>query len=228
MQSQSAPPAPAPPPPPSPTPVIVSQDGRQVLITQTGEGSAYQVWQGAVQQRDELRNQLERLEDRRRAIAQRLREGEVEGADRAGLESRLTELDGQINVKYKELSVADQRVATTAGIPGATENPNPQPRRDETAESAIIGGTMISIAVFLPLSIAYARRIWRKATSIGHQPPASQEMSDRMTRIEEAVEAIAIEVERVGEGQRFITRLLAPGSAAAEPIKLRERAGVER
>jgi hypothetical protein len=32
---------------------------------------------------------------------------------------------------------------------------------------------------------------------------------DRMTRLEQAVEAIALEVERISEGQRFTTKLLA-------------------
>jgi len=35
---------------------------------------------------------------------------------------------------------------------------------------------------------------------------------DRMIRLEAAVEAIAIEVERISEGQRFTTRLLADNS----------------
>ena len=30
---------------------------------------------------------------------------------------------------------------------------------------------------------------------------------DRLERIEQAVEAIAVEVERIGEGQRFLTRV---------------------
>ena len=32
---------------------------------------------------------------------------------------------------------------------------------------------------------------------------------ERMNRLEEAIESIAVEVERVGEGQRFVTKLLA-------------------
>ena len=47
----------------------------------------------------------------------------------------------------------------------------------------------------------------------------------RMNRLEEAIEAIAVEVERVGEGQRFVTKLLAePGreldrsTASREPV----------
>ena len=31
----------------------------------------------------------------------------------------------------------------------------------------------------------------------------------RMTRLEQAIEAIAVEVERIAEGQRFVTKLLA-------------------
>jgi hypothetical protein len=52
-----------------------------------------------------------------------------------------------------------------------------------------------------------------------------------MERLEQAVDAIAIEIERVSEGQRFVTRLLTEGSAhvlnggqkAAEPVRLPDR-----
>ena len=45
---------------------------------------------------------------------------------------------------------------------------------------------------------------------------------DRMTRLEQAVESIALEVERISEGQRFTTKLLAErvsaeGRSAAQP-----------
>jgi hypothetical protein len=41
---------------------------------------------------------------------------------------------------------------------------------------------------------------------------------DRMTRLEQAVESIALEVERISEGQRFTTKLLAD-RAQAEPLR---------
>ena len=51
---------------------------------------------------------------------------------------------------------------------------------------------------------------------------------ERMNRLEEAIEAIAVEVERVGEGQRFVTKLLAErelnrtaSSSRHEPVALR-------
>jgi hypothetical protein len=38
-------------------------------------------------------------------------------------------------------------------------------------------------------------------------------LHDRLERIEHAVEAMAVEVERISEGQRFVTRLLAEREA---------------
>ena len=40
-------------------------------------------------------------------------------------------------------------------------------------------------------------------------------LEERLTRIEQAVDAIAVEVERMGEGQRFVTKLLAERDAPA-------------
>ena len=61
--------------------------------------------------------------------------------------------------------------------------------------------------LMVPLAIALARRIWLRSG------PAKQlvldlESSPRMQRMEEAIESIAIEVERIGEAQRFATKLL--------------------
>lgn len=42
--------------------------------------------------------------------------------------------------------------------------------------------------------------------------PAAGDSSMRLERIEQAIEAIAVEVERISEGQRFVTKLLAEGS----------------
>jgi hypothetical protein len=39
-----------------------------------------------------------------------------------------------------------------------------------------------------------------------------------MERLEQAVDAIAIEIERVSEGQRYMTRLLTEGAAPALPV----------
>ncbi|HEY8164262.1 MAG TPA: hypothetical protein VIF83_01790 [Gemmatimonadaceae bacterium] len=41
-------------------------------------------------------------------------------------------------------------------------------------------------------------------------PPADlRAIDERLTRMEQSIDAMAIEMERVGEGQRFVTKLLA-------------------
>jgi len=69
---------------------------------------------------------------------------------------------------------------------------------------AIIFGTMA--CVMFPLARAWARRIEGRGAP---QPPLPPEVGERLERIERAVESIAIEVERISEGQRFVTRVLA-------------------
>lgn len=66
---------------------------------------------------------------------------------------------------------------------------------------------MIAVIVIgLPLAKAYARRMDR-----GAQRPQlpSSDLLARLERIEQGIEAMAIEIERISEGQRFTTALLA-------------------
>jgi hypothetical protein len=46
------------------------------------------------------------------------------------------------------------------------------------------------------------------------RPLPDRETTARLERMEQAMDAIAIEIERVSEGQRFVTRLLADGKTA--------------
>ena len=68
-----------------------------------------------------------------------------------------------------------------------------------------------------PIARAMARRMDRKGTGT-----ATPDGEARLARIENAVEAIAVEVERVSEGQRFATRLLAE-RAEADGLSARAR-----
>ena len=68
-------------------------------------------------------------------------------------------------------------------------------------------GTMIVLVVIGgPLARAYARRIDRRtAATPAALPP---EVTQRLAAIERAVDSVAVEVERISEGQRFTTKLL--------------------
>ena len=71
----------------------------------------------------------------------------------------------------------------------------------------IISGTIITLVLGLPLVRAYVKSLELRGRRDSLQ--SSSEVTERLAAIESAVEAIAVEVERISENQRFTTRLLA-------------------
>lgn len=66
-----------------------------------------------------------------------------------------------------------------------------------------------AVIIGWPIARALAKRIDRDAGA----PRVPPEVTARLERIEAAVDSIAVEVERIAEGQRFVTRLLADPTA---------------
>jgi hypothetical protein len=77
--------------------------------------------------------------------------------------------------------------------------------------------TVIIVSIGWPIARAIARAIDRKTLT----PPTPPEVLERLERMEQSIDAIAVEVERISEGQRFTTKLLsereAPDPARALP-----------
>ena len=72
--------------------------------------------------------------------------------------------------------------------------------------------TIALIIIGLPLARAFARRMDRKSGGTAQIPG---EVTAQLTHLSQAVDAIAVEVERISEGQRFTTRLLSDQRDAA-------------
>lgn len=64
--------------------------------------------------------------------------------------------------------------------------------------------TIAAIIILLPLARALARKMDRRSAAAVVPP----EVSAQLEHLNRAVDAIAVEVERISEGQRFTTRLL--------------------
>jgi hypothetical protein len=87
-----------------------------------------------------------------------------------------------------------------------------------------------SIAVGLPLVKALARRVEQQSG----QPKVPSEVLARLERMEQAIDSVAIEVERISEGQRFTTKLLSErgsngpdAAAAARAERANSRGGAQ-
>jgi hypothetical protein len=162
--------------------------------------------------RSELSNQLESAAGRRTSLAQRLRQDNVTGADRAGLEQRLRVLDDRIVQLESDIALTGRQL--TAADPLLLTSQSVEQRfRGAPLRGPAIAASFLSFLVFVPLAFAAARLMWRRA-SRPSRPMPYPASDERMARLETAVDAIAIEVERIAEGQRFVTRLLAESNGA--------------
>ena len=74
---------------------------------------------------------------------------------------------------------------------------------------------VLSTAGFVLIGLG-ARILWRWG-SINPPKAATRDDDGRMQRLETAVDTIAIEVERISEGQRFMVSLLAESLPARRP-----------
>ena len=87
-----------------------------------------------------------------------------------------------------------------------------------------IPGELIPIVLFImipitvigaPIARAIARRIERGVGGGASSLP--NDVGARLERMEQAIDAIAVEVERIAEGQRFTSKLLAGRSDGSRP-----------
>lgn len=164
------------------------------------------------QQRRVLTERLAAAERDRDDIAGELRLETVTGADRSGLEARIQDADARIADLRTQLRSVESQEVTAAGVPGSM-TPTRYEERSDRAEVFFGLGFALTFVVILPLSIAYARRLWKKKSVVVTLP---QELTTRLEAIEQAVETTAVEVERIGEGQRFVTQLLAARQVEAQ------------
>lgn len=198
-----APPAPTATPAPGGPATLSAPTSDGGLVTQVPRTSAELSALRA--QRSELSSQLNSAAGRREELVKDL-EGAT-GANRAGLEGRLRLLDQRILQIEGDIASTGLILASARGqlqepastFPGSNSMPI-----DITAITAIL-----SVFVFAPLAFTYARNMWRKGSMPKYDDQLARENSDRLARLESAVDSIAIEVERISEGQRFVTKLLA-------------------
>jgi hypothetical protein len=161
--------------------------------------------------RAELSNQLESVDGRRSKLLSDLRRTSDPTAVK-GLEGRLSLLDSrQLQLESdlaetgRALSSAPAGLAATTGVPVFAG----------LGSGQVVAISIISIIFVLgPLAVGFGRALWKRASRPGLPPAAFTETAQRLERLEGAVDTIAIEIERISEGQRFVTKLLSEGQKA--------------
>ena len=78
---------------------------------------------------------------------------------------------------------------------------------------------IVPIVFAIPAIVILAKMSFRhkeKMAELQVGPQRNSDLEARLDRIEQAVDTIAIEMERIGEGQRFVTKLLAERPSQAQ------------
>jgi len=173
--------------------------------------SASAIYEGFRAQRRELNNQLDELKSTRGEITSQLEDVSAGSPERKPLQTRMTDIDSRITTVDQMLASNATDISKAAAIPGAVVEP-PRVINEGPPQDAYALGGIFMLVVLLPISVAFARRIWRRSAAAVAAFP--REIGERLLRMEQALEATAVEVERIGEGQRFLTRLFTEGEGA--------------
>jgi hypothetical protein len=88
--------------------------------------------------------------------------------------------------------------------------------------SMMFVGGMVAVGCVTAVAMAWIRSRSRRGSVSPELYSRLDEIGERIGRLDSAVEAVAVEVERISEGQRFTTRLLAE-RPAVQPIIERPR-----
>lgn len=167
---------------------------------------------------------------------------------RPGVQQQWADVGVQLAEADGKVAALQARVAQKQGRPvGTSQTGSPPPRRDVNPELLAAGTFAVLLALVVPLSIARAIRMIKGNPR--QSGPSKDEFTQRFDRIEHAVDVIAIEVERISEGQRFVTKILAEkpsmngvqppsvadgdrvlalGAGPVEPIRVNDRQAVHQ
>lgn len=176
-------------------------------VATTSTASAEAAYEAARAARNELRSQLDALVSQRHGFLREIEDHEeVAGPAVSGMQQRIVQLDARIAQLDLDIAAADATVARAAAVPGAVVHPLEAIRREGPPEEVFFIIPVVAIVAMMPIILAYARRVWRRSSVAPAQLPA--DLTERLARLEQMGETTALEVERIGEGQRFVTRLL--------------------
>ena len=203
-----------PTPPRSPVVVIRGTPGSGAPITISAPRTAREI--DALQsQRDELSRQLTSVDGRRSKLMSQLRSTGDPTAVK-GLQDRLALLDArQLQLESDLAGIGQQLSSASAGLIAASTSGGP-------VFAGLSGGQTLALSIVFtifvlgPLAIGFAKTLFKRSNRPALPPAVFNEAAQRLERVEAAVETIALEIERISEGQRFVTKLLSENQPAPQ------------
>ena len=164
-----------------------------------------------IARRSEMSDQVVSARGRRTTLARQY-EGAT-GANRAGLEQQLRVLDQRIAQLEVDIGDSGRALSAYTGPTTSVGYPDRFPPMNIGPGQVTAISIVFIVAVLGPLAASFGRLLWRRAARPA-LPPAWNDANNRLGRLEQAVDTIAVEMERVSEGQRFLTKIMTQPDAS--------------
>jgi hypothetical protein len=164
-----------------------------------------------LQVESQLNDQLLNLQGERSTYSRQTRSGNLDIRNTA--QQQVAQLDIQITHTQTALRSVRTQIMTRVptrirgGYPGDLgpywgQNQRPPGINGDNLTAIVI---VFTLAVLMPIALGLTRRLWRRLPASSPMPEATP---PRLERLEHAVDAIAIEIERISESQRFMTKVM--------------------
>ena len=183
--------------------------------------------------RNQLQRQVEELSSRRNVLFAQSRN--ADGATRGELLSRMSEIDGRLATLDGQIAAINAQISEGIARTGGGGGRNapvivdvPRIRTGQTItippinvqrgpDMREIAGMMAAEAVALALiGVMFWRLGMRRMREQFERTFANQ--SGQLNQLQNAVDVIGVEVERISEGQRYVAKVLSEGTPAARAL----------
>ncbi|HEV7990219.1 MAG TPA: hypothetical protein VGP25_00245 [Gemmatimonadaceae bacterium] len=188
------------------------------------EAGSHQAPPSAQELRDQIKQTILAAQDA-------ARQAQIEARNQSrDAQNQARDAQNQARDAQNQARDAANQVRIEAGLPVVAQGGSHTIQLDNFPNNVIPPQVVdISIAFFVmcavmvigwPLARAFGRRLERNASSAAAVPAA---MGEQLQRIEQAVEAMSIEIERISESQRFLTKLQSANTPEHAALPASER-----
>jgi hypothetical protein len=173
--------------------------------------------------RGDLHYQLKALSERRAELSVQWQGASP--ATRSSLDARIKALDDRSAIIEQQILDADMAITNAFARMSAEQTSGsllPPPALPSSLPERSADRDIISAAVMIPLALVALgvfihKRAWRKAEKKFSRAGSGE---PQIERLQEAIDVIALEVERISEGQRFVSKLLAERLQPSTPPRV--------
>jgi hypothetical protein len=192
------------------TVTVTTADGKTQVLEAPRTREAMQQ---LVARRSQLTEELDDVTDRRNDLVEQLRT--VPNAAEPGITAQLKVLNDRVVQLETDLAATGRQLSSASPdlVPIAEESSGEDVNGsfDDGVGAGVAGSVVVMSALLF-----YMWRRWRPRGA-GRSARLRDDTSPRLARLEQGMDAIAIEIERISEGQRFVTKLLSESHGAATP-----------